>query len=84
MANQFNAINGESLWDMEFAARRFCIRGLLPQGLCVLGGVPKIGKSWLVLDWCIRIAKGDAVWGMGTVPGDAKCLLCYRYRYIGG
>ena len=28
------------------------------------GGAPKIVKSWSVLDWCIRIARGDAVWGM--------------------
>lgn len=74
MANQFNVVDGESLWDMEFAALRFCIRGLLPQGLCVLGGAPKIGKSWLVLDWCIRIARGDAVWGMEVSQGTTLYL----------
>ncbi len=74
MASKLVAVDGESLWDMEFAARRFCIRGLLPQGLCVLGGAPKIGKSWLVLDWCIRIARGDAVWGMETTPGTTLYL----------
>ena len=74
MERKLVAVDGESLWDMEFAARRFCIRGLLPQGLCVLGGAPKIGKSWLVLDWCIRIARGDAVWGMETSPGTTLYL----------
>ena len=74
MERKLVAVDGESLWDMEFAARRFCIRGLLPQGLCVLGGAPKIGKSWLVLDWCIRIARGDAVWGMETNPGTTLYL----------
>ena len=74
MERKLVAVDGESLWDMEFAARRFCIRGLLPQGLCVLGGAPKIGKSWLVLDWCIRIARGDAVWGMEVNQGTTLYL----------
>jgi len=70
-----NAVDGETLWDMEFGAQRFCIRGLLPQGLCALGGASKIGKSWLVLDWCIRIARGEPIWGMETRQG-ATLYLC--------
>ena len=68
------AVDGESLWDMEFVARRFCIRSLLPQGLCILGGAPKIGKSWLMLDWCIRIAKGEPIWDMDTTQGTTLYL----------
>ena len=68
------AVDGESLWDMEFVARRFCIRSLLPQGLCILGGAPKIGKSWLVLDWCIKVAKGEPIWGMETTQGTTLYL----------
>lgn len=75
LENELNAVDGETLWDLEFASRRFCIRGLLPQGLCVLGGAPKIGKSWLVLDWCIRIARGEPVWGMETTQGT-NLYLC--------
>lgn len=29
----------------------------------------KIGKSWLVLDWCIKVAKGEPIWGMETTQG---------------
>ena len=68
------AVDGESLWDMEFVARRFCIRSLLPQGLCILGGAPKIGKSWLMLDWCIKIAKGEPIWDMDTTQGTTLYL----------
>ncbi len=74
LENELIAVDGETLWDLEFSARRFCIRGLLPQGLCVLGGAPKIGKSWLVLDWCIRIARGEPVWGMETTQGTTLYL----------
>lgn len=74
LKNELIAVDGETLWDLEFAAQRFCIRDFLPQGLCILGGAPKIGKSWLVLDWCIRVAKGEPVWGMETAGGRTLYL----------
>lgn len=74
LKKQLNSVDGETLWDMEFGVQRFCIRGLLPQGLCALGGASKIGKSWLVLDWCIRIAKGEPIWGMETTQGTTLYL----------
>ena len=74
LENEMIAVDGETLWDLEFAAQRFCIRSLLPQGLCIIGGAPKIGKSWLMLDWCIRIAKGEPIWGMETTQGTTLYL----------
>ena len=74
MKKEMMAVDGETLWDLEFSAQRFCVRGLLPQGLCILGGAPKIGKSWLVLDWCIRIARGEPIWGMDTTQGTTLYL----------
>lgn len=74
LEKELMAVDGETLWDLEFGVRRFCIRGLLPQGLCILGGAPKIGKSWLVLDWCIRIARGEPIWGLDTVQGTTLYL----------
>lgn len=72
--NLLSVIDGESLMELELSAPKFCIRNLLPQGLCILGGAPKIGKSWLVLDWCVRIAKGEPIWGMETVQGTTLYL----------
>jgi len=72
--NQLSVIDGESLMELELSAPQFCIRSLLPQGLCILGGAPKIGKSWLVLDWCVRIAKGEPIWEMETVQGTTLYL----------
>lgn len=74
LEKELMAVDGETLWDLEFGSQRFCIRGLLPQGLCILGGAPKIGKSWLVLDWCIRIAKGEPIWGLDTTQGTTLYL----------
>ena len=72
--NKLSVIDGESLMELELSAPQFCIRSLLPQGLCILGGAPKIGKSWLVLDWCVRIAKGEPIWGMETMKGTTLYL----------
>ena len=74
LENELMAVDGETLWDMELCTPRFCINSLLPQGLCVLGGAPKIGKSWLVLDWCIRIARGEPIWRMETTQGTTLYL----------
>ena len=75
LKKQLNSVDGETLWDMELGPQQFCIKGLLPKGLCALGGASKIGKSWLVLDWCIRIARGEPIWGMETRQG-AILYLC--------
>lgn len=67
-------VDGETLMEQPQEPRRFCINTLLPQELCILGGSPKVGKSWLVLDWCLRVAKGESVWGMETVQGTTLYL----------
>ena len=66
--------DGETLMSKEHTPRPFCIKGLLPQGVCLLAGNPKSGKSWLVLDWSLCISKGIPVWGMETVQGTVLYL----------
>ena len=36
----------------------FTIDKLLPEGLFILAGAPKVGKSWLLLDLCISVSEG--------------------------
>ena len=79
-SKKLQVIDGENLMDMELAAPKFCIKGLLPQGLCILGGAPKVGKSWLVLDLCVRIAKGESIWNLDTVKGTTL-YLCLEDPY---
>ena len=54
---------------MDLPATKFVIKDLLPQGLAIIGGAPKVGKSWLMLDWCVRIAKGETIWNFPTTKG---------------
>lgn len=42
---KLTVIDGETLMDMRLEPTAYAVKTLLPQGLCVLGGAPKIGKS---------------------------------------
>lgn len=70
----FTVIDGETLMDMRFPKTKFCVETLLPQGVAILGGAPKIGKSWLVLDLCVRVAKGELIWNLETQKGTTLYL----------
>lgn len=72
--NKLAVIDGETLMDLRLPPTRFCVQTLLPQGVTILGGAPKIGKSWLVLDLCVRIAKGGEMWNLPTTKGTTLYL----------
>ena len=67
-------IDGETLMDTRLPKRNFCIETLLPEGISMLGGAPKIGKSWMVLDFGVRIAKGEPIWNLPTKRGAVLYL----------
>ncbi len=50
--------DGETLMDARLPKCSFCIETLLPEGISMLGGAPKIGKSWIVLDIGLHLARG--------------------------
>lgn len=55
-----------------FPEPRWAIPGLVPEGLAILGGKPKVGKSWLALGWTVAVAFGRAALGTRTAEaGDA-------------
>ena len=67
--NNLTVIDGETLADMRLPPAQYCVKSLLHQGVTILGGAPKIGKSWLVLDLCVRVAKGESVFGLEVKRG---------------
>lgn len=71
---KLTVIDGETLMEMKLPPTKFCVETLLPQGISILGGAPKIGKSWMVLDLCVRIAKGDTIWNLSTRKGTTLYL----------
>ena len=49
----------------------FSVDGLLGQGLYILAGSPKVGKSWLALELCLAISKGEKLLERPTLQGTA-------------
>ncbi len=68
-------ISMADLVNKEFAPIRWVIPGLLPEGLAILSGPPKIGKSWLVMNLCLATAWGGYVFGRFKVDPGSVLLL---------
>jgi hypothetical protein len=63
------------LLDATFPRPRWAIEGLIPEGVMLLAGAPKVGKSWLALDMCVSVAAGGKALGsIGTTQGEALYL----------
>ena len=71
---RFDSIDGASLIEKDLPRKKFIINSLLASCLSIIAGSPKVGKSWLVLDWCVRIAKGEDVWNLHTDSGTTLYL----------
>ena len=53
----------KELMAHTFPPPRWAVEGVLPDGLTLLGGRPKIGKSWLVLNLALAVASGGKALG---------------------
>ena len=73
MPQKLSTINAEELLSFPLPPIRFIIDGLLPQGLHILAGAPKIGKSWLALTLCLCVAKGEPLWSFAA----QQCSVLY-------
>jgi len=71
---KLETLTGAALMEMQLPPTRMIVEGLVPQGLHILGGAPKIGKSWLTLWLCLRIAQSEPVWNLPTEKGDTLYL----------
>ena len=66
--------SSEYIMNTPMKPIEYCVDGYISQGLFVLAGAPKVGKSWLALDMCLSIAKGEKVLGKETLCGHAVYL----------
>ena len=71
---RFNSKTCEEIMTTVYKPIEFVIDGLIAQGLYILAGASKVGKSWLALDMCLSIAKGEKVLGQKTLQGTALYL----------
>lgn len=69
-----NIIDAETLLATPLPKTMYIVANLLPQGLSIFCGASKIGKSWLMLDLAIKVAKGEPMWGLATHQSDVLYL----------
>ena len=69
-----STIDADTLMSTSLPPTRFIIDRLLPQGLHILAGAPKVGKSWLALWLCLQVAQGTSVWDFPTHRGTVLYL----------
>ena len=80
MKKRLQCVDGETLANTILPPIRFVIHELLPQGLHVLAGAPKVGKSWLSLWICLCVAQGEKLWDFPTQKGSVL-YLCLEDSY---
>ena len=72
--NQLHTINAEELQNRTYEPTHFLVDELIPEGLHILAGAPKIGKSWLALWLCLCISLGKPLWNFAVTPGEVLYL----------
>jgi hypothetical protein len=70
----FTTIDGNSLMAQEYEPLLFSIEKILPHGVFILAGSPKVGKSWLTLDMCHAVSTGGKLWDFTATQGDVLYL----------
>jgi hypothetical protein len=62
-------MTADTILATEWGEPRWAIPGLLPAGLTILAGKPKIGKSWLALQIALSVASGGVALGVKVEAG---------------
>lgn len=63
----------QDLMTMQFPERTWIVPGLIPEGLGIFAGAPKIGKSFLALGVALAAASGGRA--LGQLPATASDVL---------
>lgn len=80
MTEKLITMDAETLLATPFPPLKFVIEDFMSQGLHLLAGSPKIGKSWMALWMCLQVSKGEPVWDFKT--NQCKVLyLCLEDSY---
>ena len=73
-----SSFSAADLQKMTLPEPRWIVPGLIPEGVTLLAGKPRVGKSWLALDLAIAVATGAEALGI-RCPQAAR-----RLRRTGG
>lgn len=74
MSNELKTYTLQELYARPMEPIFWLVEGLLAPGLYFLGGSPKVGKSWLALQLCLAICRGDSFLGFHTRKSEVLYL----------
>lgn len=74
MDNKLKTVDAETLLSTPMSKTMFIVDGLISQGVNVISGASKIGKSWLMLWLGLQVAQGNSIWGLPTPQCDVLYL----------
>lgn len=63
-------ISAEALLGMDFPPVAYVVDGYIAEGLTILAGRPKLGKSWMALGFGVAVATGGQTLGVDCEQGD--------------
>ncbi len=65
--------SAKDLLARELPPVKWAVRGVLPEGVTILAGKPKMGKSWLAMGLCVAVASGG--YALGKIPVEKGAAL---------
>jgi hypothetical protein len=72
---QYKCLTAVELDSLDLPEPKWAIENLIPEGISLLAGAPKLGKSWFCLDICLAVAFGGiAVGHLPVEKGEALYL----------
>jgi len=71
---KLSAISAYDLQQKEFDEKYYAVQDMIPEGETVIAAPPKTGKSWLMLDMCLKVAEGRPFLGFETKKSDTLYL----------
>ena len=69
--HKLEIITGDDIFFSEDIPINWAIENILPEGMCIIAALPKIGKSWLALQIAIAVENALEVLGFKAKPGRA-------------
>lgn len=67
-------ISSVEIMNTPMKKQRFIVDGMIYPGVHILSGDPKIGKSWMMMDMCLAVAKGEDFLGRKTEQGQVMYM----------
>ena len=74
MVDKLKVVDAETLLATPLKKTMYIVNELIPEGLSVICGDSKIGKSWLMLWLGLQVSQGKDLWGYATTHCDVLYL----------